>query len=214
MPVFTRRSDIPVLDNFQEYKPYLRQDFHYVCVYCRVHENELGGPRIFTVEHYRPKDHFPYLLTDYTNLLYACAVCNSFKREDWHDGDPLTCEKGYLDPCQHDYDMYFSYTAEHKIEGRISCARYMIKRLRLNRRQLIKLRRLRIEEEQEFTEFIELCEDAIHRIAAMLCRRNLSDDAKRQFESQLDSVQAKLRRKAEKWERRWEPRFNLEDYRS
>lgn len=213
MPVFTRRTDIPKLENYQGYKVYLRQDFHYVCVYCRTHENELGGPRIFAVEHFRPKDHFPDLATDYTNLLYACAVCNSFKLADWHDGDPLTCEKGYLDPCHHDYDDYFSVTEKYTIDGRIACARYMIQRLRLNRRQLIKLRRSRAEEEQEFSEFIELCESAINSIAVKLKRKNLSSEAKRRFESDLENVQTKLRRKIERWERRWEPQFDLEDYR-
>lgn len=213
MPVFVRRTDIPKLDNFKEYKVYLRQDFHYVCVYCRTHENELGGPRNLTVEHFRPKDHFPHLITDYTNLLYACAVCNSYKVADWYEGDPLTCEKGYLDPCQHDYDDYFSYTADYEIEGSIASARYMIKKLRLNRRYLVKLRKLRVEEEQDFNVFIELCEDAINRLATKLKRKNLSDEAKQRVASQLERVQARLTQKVEKWERRWEPRFNLEDYR-
>jgi uncharacterized protein (TIGR02646 family) len=164
MAIFVRRADIPRLDDFQQYKVYLRQDFQYVCVYCRVHENELGGPRIFAVEHFRPKKRFPELITNYTNLLYACAVCNSFKKEDWHDGDPLTCHKGYLNPCDYDYDEYFTRTADHKLEGTIAIAQYMIKRLRLNRRQLVKLRHLRAEDKQDFDDFMQLCEEVIERI--------------------------------------------------
>ena len=55
MPKLSRRQIVPLLSAYQAYKQFLREDFQYRCVYCSIHENEYGGPRNVTVEHFRPK---------------------------------------------------------------------------------------------------------------------------------------------------------------
>src|SRR5262249_34904582 len=136
MAVLHRRSSVPMYVSYQQYKRYLREDFLYACVYCTVHENEFGGHRHFHVDHYRPKTLFPELLTVYSNLIYSCGVCNSFKLDDWPSDDPLTHGRGYIDPCEHDYQEHFREKGEGIVEGISSAAIYMIERLHLNRRQL------------------------------------------------------------------------------
>lgn len=165
MPKLSRRQSVPQFNAYQPYKQYLREDFQYCCVYCAIHENEYGGPRGFTVEHFRPKSIFAHLVNDYQNLLYGCNVCNPFKGNDWPSDNPLLDGVGYLDPCEHDYDDHFRLH-EFEIEGLTRPAMYMIERLHLNRRQLIKLRQRRWDEErihlqtvQELHEQLQLVEN-------------------------------------------------------
>lgn len=35
---------------------------------------------LFAVEHYRPQSLFPHLITEWSNLYYACSACNGAKR--------------------------------------------------------------------------------------------------------------------------------------
>jgi hypothetical protein len=70
--------------NFQDYKPWLRDEFAFRCVYCL--EREMWYPdrhASFSVEHIVPqrgKNGDPARACDYTNLVYACTRCNSFKQ--------------------------------------------------------------------------------------------------------------------------------------
>ncbi|MBE2222338.1 MAG: hypothetical protein IAF02_12395 [Anaerolineae bacterium] len=212
MPKLSRRPSVPQFNTYQSYKQYLREDFQYCCIYCAIHENEYGGPRGFTVEHFRPKSIFTDLTNDYKNLLYGCNICNPFKGNDWPSDDPLFDGVGYLDPCEHDYDAHFRLKG-FEIEGLTQPALYMIERLHLNRRQLVKLRQKRWDEEavhvktlQEFHEQIELIDTAIHS-------QQLSPAIQEQFHTLKQTIANQLHVMIEKWERRWEPLYTLEDYR-
>ncbi|MCI0460791.1 MAG: HNH endonuclease [Gemmataceae bacterium] len=68
--------------HYEEYKPWLRDDFTFRCVYCL--ERELWYPdraASFSVDHVEPQTEAPHRVCDYTNLVYACTRCNSFKRQ-------------------------------------------------------------------------------------------------------------------------------------
>jgi HNH endonuclease len=76
---------------YPTYKPWLRDEFHFRCVYCLERERWYpSGNAAFGVEHIRSKGDPKYhnLICDYENLLYACNRCNSAKRE-----------RMLLDPC-------------------------------------------------------------------------------------------------------------------
>ena len=62
----------------EHYKPWLRDEFTFRCVYCRCREVWFpDGDRNFSVEHVRPTSLAPEGLTAYDTLLYACCQCNA-----------------------------------------------------------------------------------------------------------------------------------------
>ena len=67
--------------DYQEYKPWLRDEFVFRCVYCLERELWYGDRHAsFSVEHVEPQKDSPLRICDYTNLVYACTRCNSYKR--------------------------------------------------------------------------------------------------------------------------------------
>lgn len=151
MVILKRRNPEKKFKNYRMYKPWLREDFKYACVYCTIHEGEFGGFHSFHIEHFKPKSKFPELEMEYTNLLYACWKCNSFKGEDWPSDNPLRSGKGYLDPCVYDYEKCFTLNNDGSIIGEIKVARYMIERMHLNCHFLIEIRN----ERERISETIE-----------------------------------------------------------
>ena len=66
----------------QRYKPWLRDEFQFRCVYCLCRERWCpDGEDAFGVEHYRPQVLAPGDICNYENLLYACCRCNAAKRD-------------------------------------------------------------------------------------------------------------------------------------
>jgi hypothetical protein len=66
--------------DYTEFKPWLRDDFTFRCVYCL--ERELWAPdrdASFSVEHVEPQKYAPLRVCDYLNLVYACTRCNAQK---------------------------------------------------------------------------------------------------------------------------------------
>src|SRR5262249_35031221 len=117
------------------------------CVYCAIHEGRFGGERNFHVEHFKPKGNsrFRSLENVYKNLYYACAICNTFKGDEWPGSVGRTFSRvGFIDPSITDYCLVFAKDNNSaEISGRNIAARYMIEQLYLNRPQLILERRLR-----------------------------------------------------------------------
>ena len=69
--------------NYQEFKPWLRDEFSFRCVYCL--EREMWYPDradSFSVDHLSPQSEDPARVTDYANLVYSCTRCNSRKGEE------------------------------------------------------------------------------------------------------------------------------------
>jgi len=76
--------------NYSEYKPWLRDEFSFRCVYCL--EREMWYPNrasSFSVDHIEPQSTNALRICDYDNLLYSCARRNSAKRE-WTILNPTT----------------------------------------------------------------------------------------------------------------------------
>lgn len=78
----TRRHAPRGYKTFRAFKPWLRDEFDFRCVYCLCREVwEPNGHNGFSVEHIIPRSLAPELLCVYENLAYACCTCNS-ARED------------------------------------------------------------------------------------------------------------------------------------
>jgi hypothetical protein len=71
--------------DYATYKPWLRDDFFFRCVYCLERERwDRNGHAGFGVDHVKPKGkpEFASLICNYENLVYACNRCNSLKRDE------------------------------------------------------------------------------------------------------------------------------------
>lgn len=147
--LFQRRENPPLLNKYQNYKPYLRKDFDYRCAYCVIHEAHYGGLRNFHVDHFRPKSKFPKLARTYVNLYYACGLCNTFKSDHWPSAALLKKGSRYVDPCQEDpFGTHFEVDdRDGSLRTLTPAGKYTATHLRLDRRQLRKHRR-RLAEKQ------------------------------------------------------------------
>jgi hypothetical protein len=63
---------------YQDYRPWLRDEFSFRCVYCLWREEWLDEEQ--TIDHFLPKALYPRLERKYDNLVYACRWCNRRKR--------------------------------------------------------------------------------------------------------------------------------------
>ena len=111
--------------NYRRFKVHLREDFHRRCGYCDSFDKWSGGSRYYHVDHFKPKKHFPELERDYSNLIYACSYCNIFKSDDWPSEDVGR----YIDPCEEDYNDYFSRDNDGTITCTSEQGEYMYKKL-------------------------------------------------------------------------------------
>ena len=60
----------------------LKALYHNKCGFC---EQKLtgSGDALFTIEHYRPQEHYPWLALEWTNLFPTCTGCNSPKKSEF-----------------------------------------------------------------------------------------------------------------------------------
>jgi hypothetical protein len=73
---------------YKYYRPWLRDEFDFRCVYCLKRETWGQVTFDFELDHFKPQSLDPQLSLDYMNLVYACRRCNAIKR-DQTVADPL-----------------------------------------------------------------------------------------------------------------------------
>src|SRR5260370_24470025 len=67
---------------YQSYKPWLRDEYGFRCVYCLCRERWFpDGDDHFSVDHVDAQSEAPERRTEYDNLVFACCQCNSSKRD-------------------------------------------------------------------------------------------------------------------------------------
>lgn len=90
----TRRHGPRGYADAKSFKPWLRDEFGFRCVYCLWRERwYANGDAAFGVEHLRSRMAAPSLVTDYENLVYACCRCNAIKTDTTVTLDP--CRTGF-----------------------------------------------------------------------------------------------------------------------
>ena len=67
--------------DYSSYRPWLRDEFSFRCVYCLQREAWASLNAAYDLDHFLPSSRYPKLELNYDNLLYACASCNSAKRD-------------------------------------------------------------------------------------------------------------------------------------
>jgi hypothetical protein len=63
----------------ESYRPWIRDEFAFRCVYCLI--REMWGPfkAVYALDHFLPVAMHPDLALEYDNLLYGCVSCNLSK---------------------------------------------------------------------------------------------------------------------------------------
>jgi len=75
--------------DYSSYRPWLRDEFSFRCVYCLVREQWGRVRGCYDIDHFLPVARHPARATEYDNLLYSCATCNAAKG-DRRVADPTT----------------------------------------------------------------------------------------------------------------------------
>lgn len=138
MSQFFRRESPPAFERHEEYRPFLRRDFSFVCAYCERPEAVLGGEEFFEVDHFRPLKKFPDLRVQYPNLYYACGKCNRHKADTWPSENLIEQGFRFADPCEE--DMYLAHLNEDRngeLQARTKVGGYTCEHVRLNRPALL-----------------------------------------------------------------------------
>jgi HNH endonuclease len=74
-----RRHDPHGYVDVTSFRPWLRDEFVFRCVYCLRRERWEPDASVFEIDHIRPTSRFPALAVIYDNLVYSCTACNSAK---------------------------------------------------------------------------------------------------------------------------------------
>jgi hypothetical protein len=118
----------------------VRQRFSNCCAYCRTAEQLTVA--IFEFEHIVPRSAGGE--TAFENLCLACPTCNRYKADVMLAVDPVTQETVPLfHPQQHRWADHFSWGAHGtEIVGLTATGRATIAALKMNRPQMIRVRRM------------------------------------------------------------------------
>ncbi len=79
--------------SYRSYRPWLRDEFTFRCVYCLKREQWGQVTSEFDIDHFQPQTCHPDRAADYPNLVYACRRCNSVKL-DHEVADPFAVMTG------------------------------------------------------------------------------------------------------------------------
>jgi uncharacterized protein (TIGR02646 family) len=127
-----RRSDPGPFSDHRSYKSHLQSMFHHKCVYCRIPDG-LKGDESFGVDHYLPKTKFPHLAVTWSNLFYACNVCNTWK------GESVSTPELFLpNPCEHRMADHLQYQEDADVETYTAHGEWLAELLHLAERRALR----------------------------------------------------------------------------
>jgi hypothetical protein len=116
----------------RSYKPWLRDDFDFRCVYCLCRERWFpDGDDNMSVEHVHPRRVAPLAQTTYENLVYACCQCNASKQD----------ATGVRDPCEVPFGDHLDVHDDGTIHGLTPAGMALMHICRLDRPKLTAFRR-------------------------------------------------------------------------
>jgi hypothetical protein len=118
---FQRRHGPSGYSSYELFRPWLRDEFVFRCVYCLKREvwGQITGE--FELDHFEPKSRVPERNIDYVNLVYSCRRCNLCKTDQAID-----------DPLLHLREEYIVVDPDGSIKGRTFESRRLITQLDLD----------------------------------------------------------------------------------
>ncbi len=200
-----RSPDPGPFNHYRDYKPHLQPLFRCRCAYCLSHEDQIGRFDEMQVDHFRPKGRreFAHLEREWANLYYCCGRCNRHKSDHWPTDQETQRGLRFVDPCLEDPDEHFRLCRppQHDdlcyVMPLTTPAQYTIAKVRLNRNQLVQIRRSLAVEEREDREQLRELSRAIEELGADTVDRGLSAhtaEIMRLLETQHQRCLARLER--------------------
>lgn len=117
--------------DYKSYKPWLRDEFRFRCVYCLWRETWCAdGDGSFAVDHVRAQATHPEASREYDNLVYSCCRCNSVKQD----------KAMPLDPCESGWGKHLRPNRDGTVHGMTAHGQWTIEICRLNRPALVQAR--------------------------------------------------------------------------
>lgn len=136
----TRSSVTPGLP-YPEYRPQLRHDFYHSCAYCTITECEAQAIS-FSIDHYEPRQRAPQLENEYSNLMYACTTCNTYKSDRSPPPEARAAGYRFFRPDQDIFQQHFERDGL-KLKTKTNTGFYTSQALYLDRLALRRVRRAR-----------------------------------------------------------------------
>ena len=207
-----RGSDPGPVAKYGDYKPHLQPLFRFRCAYCISHEEVMSGYDAMEVDHFRPRSRpeFEHLKKEWTNLYYACHLCNGNggKSNHWPTTEQHALGLRFIDPCEEDPDDHIRLTLHPKTDE-LSClrhltpvGRYTIEKIRLNRKQLVDIRRELARKEGDEGAALNRTRQRIEWLANDVKERGSTSNAEAVLRSLQEEKQRILRRMEELRSRR------------
>jgi 5-methylcytosine-specific restriction endonuclease McrA len=134
------RSKVKAESDYHKYRETLRFDFYYSCAYCTISEAEGAGIG-FEIDHYEPQS-ASGAVADYSNLMYACRVCNGRKTSVVVPSSARADGYKIFRPDEELFDDHFELKYA-KLKEKTKIGKLTIAVADLNRESLKKLREIR-----------------------------------------------------------------------
>ena len=135
----------------RELREAVRRAYDFRCGYCGVHENEVGSELEI--------DHFCPLAADgsdeLSNLVYCCSACNRNKSDYWPEDET----RRLLHPQRDQMERHLREEGNGRLVALTERGALHLRRLRLNRPQLIATRLQREQRRIELQEIAALREE-------------------------------------------------------
>ena len=132
MSAHERRHGPQGYQDYRSYKPWLRDEFAFRCVYCLCRERWFpDGDANFSVDHIEPRQAAPERICDYDNLVYACCQCNAAKQD----------VRDILNPCLEPFGAHLTVRDDGVIGGLTPSGVDLIRICQLDRPKLTAFRR-------------------------------------------------------------------------
>jgi hypothetical protein len=131
----------------------VRQRAECACEFCSISEIDVGG--LLTVDHFHPQSKGGSDALE--NLIYACINCNQYKQDYWPQNDDAL---RLWNPREALFLEHFVEAENGRLVALTVTGDFTLRRLRLNREQLIAYR-LRRRERLEATRLLERSQELL-----------------------------------------------------
>jgi len=119
--------------DYARYRPWLRDDFCFRCVFCLIREQWVDMRRGFQIDHFIAQKLRPDLAANYENLIYLCPSCNNLKRA-----------ARLPDPCRVALACCLLFHRDGTVEALNIDGETIIEKLELDDPRLVEMRRRKI----------------------------------------------------------------------
>lgn len=121
----------PVYSDYRQYKPWLRDEYEFRCVYCKIRETWFpDGYLAFQIDHLTPKSVDSTRSSDYHNLVYCCPHCNRVKYT-----------RTMPSPCDEAFGMHYAIGSDCRPVAKTNLGRLIVRTVGMDRDRVVEFRR-------------------------------------------------------------------------